>query len=556
MKDLLHNNAELAFFLTLGGGYLLGRIKLGSQRLGAVLGVLIVGLIVGQSGVVIDDNVKWILFYFFLFAVGYKCGPQFIHGLRTSGMVQVGLTVLFVTVSVASAVTVARLFSFDAGMGVGMFAGALTASTSLGVASDAIGRLPITEEARQVLMSNLATAFATSYMIGMTLTVWFLSRMGPVILRSNLPADCKKLEKEMGVDEVDAESRSAYHEVTVRGYEINPEVNRLNCAKLEELFAPTRVFVERVLRNGSEIEVKPDLEFLDGDLVALSGREQVLVSENNPLRDYEISNKALLDIPSLTTVVTVTESAFGNKTISDVSNETASRGVFLLKHERGGLELPRSIQNVVQRGDRLTLSGTTHAVENVSKLLGKIDRPVTTTDMVIVGLTIVVGGAIGIPALHAWGMELGLGVSVGILIGGLALGWLQSIKRGIPQIPQQVLWFFDSVGLSGFVAVTALTVGPQFIASIQNSGVALVVGSIAVTLLPHTIVMLVGRYVLKVHPGILLGINCGAGTNAPSLSAVQEAAQSTIPTLGYGVTYALGNILLALCGSIIIAILS
>jgi len=47
---------------------------------------------------------------------------------------------------------------------------------------------------------------------------------------------------------------------------------------------------------------------------------------------------------------------------------------------------------------------------------------------------------------------------------------------------------------------------------------------------------------------------CGAGTSAPALAAVQEVARSKIPTLGYGVTYAVGNVLLALWGSLIVAL--
>ena len=77
----------------------------------------------------------------------------------------------------------------------------------------------------------------------------------------------------------------------------------------------------------------------------------------------------------------------------------------------------------------------------------------------------------------------------------------------------------------------------------------------AVTLLPHLVTLLVGRYVLKVHPGILLGICAGAGTSAPALAAIQEVAKSKIPTLGYGVTYAMGNVLLALWGSVIVALI-
>jgi putative transport protein len=70
------------------------------------------------------------------------------------------------------------------------------------------------------------------------------------------------------------------------------------------------------------------------------------------------------------------------------------------------------------------------------------------------------------------------------------------------------------------------------------------------------VTILVGRFLFRMHPGILLGVCCGAGTSAPALAAVQEVAKSKIPTLGYGVTYAVGNVLLSLWGSLIVALMS
>ncbi len=554
--DILHTNAELAFFLALGGGYLLGRIKVGGQPVGAVLGVLIVGLIVGQIGISIADDVKWILFYLFLFAIGFKCGPQFVHGLRTSGAVQIGLTVIFFGVALAVVYACAVVFSFDAGTGAGLFSGALTASAALGVAGDLVSSLPLSAAEKHVLLTNMTSAFAASYFIGVIFTTWFLSRMGPVIMRSKLAVDCKTLEAEMGVRDVSLQQESAYRAIDVRGYRIPVTMAGITVLELEELFAQGRVFVERVISNGAECESQPTRILREGDLVGLSGRDEVLVSAANPLRNEEISDRRLLDIPTQTISVVVTSTRYSGKQIGELAKEIVARGIFLIKHERAGHTLPVSMSTVLEQGDVLTLMGRTSAIDAATTVLGKRKETSMSTDMVIVSLSIVLGGLIGIPAISLSGISIGLSISVGILIGGLVLGWWYSTHPTMARIPDSVLWFFDSVGLTGFVAVTALGAGYAFIASIQQSGVALVVGSIAVTIIPHLVTILVGRYVFKVHPGILLGISAGAGTSAPGLAAVQEAAQSQIPTLGYGVTYALGNILLALGGSIIISLLA
>jgi putative transport protein len=49
--DVLRQHPEMALFLTLAFGFWIGKIKLGSVPPGAVVGVLIAGVIIGQIGV-------------------------------------------------------------------------------------------------------------------------------------------------------------------------------------------------------------------------------------------------------------------------------------------------------------------------------------------------------------------------------------------------------------------------------------------------------------------------------------------------------------------------
>jgi len=56
--DTLRHHPEMALFLTLALGYLIGKIRLGALPLGAVVGVLIAGVIVGQLGVKISSDLK------------------------------------------------------------------------------------------------------------------------------------------------------------------------------------------------------------------------------------------------------------------------------------------------------------------------------------------------------------------------------------------------------------------------------------------------------------------------------------------------------------------
>jgi putative transport protein len=85
-----------------------------------------------------------------------------------------------------------------------------------------------------------------------------------------------------------------------------------------------------------------------------------------------------------------------------------------------------------------------------------------------------------------------------------------------------------------------LGAGPSFISGLQKSGLVLV--GLVVAVLPHTLAILFGRYVLRMNPLILLGACSGAGTVTAALRAPQEESQSKLPALGYTVPYAVGKI--------------
>jgi uncharacterized transporter YbjL len=72
-----------------------------------------------------------------------------------------------------------------------------------------------------------------------------------------------------------------------------------------------------------------------------------------------------------------------------------------------------------------------------------------------------------------------------------------------------------------------------------------------IALVPYVATILVGNFVTRTHPGVLLGICAGAGTSAAALAELEKRAQSKIPTLGYGLSCAVGNVLFALSGTLL-----
>ena len=138
---------------------------------------------------------------------------------------------------------------------------------------------------------------------------------------------------------------------------------------------------------------------------------------------------------------------------------------------------------------------------------------------------------------------------------GLVFGWLRSAYPFFGRMPEPAIWIFDTVGLCLFIGVVGISAGPGFVTGLQKTGISLVVMGLVCSLIPHTVAILFGRYVLRMNPLILLGACAGAGTITAALRAVQDAAESKLPALGYTVPYAIGNILLTAWGPVIVALM-
>ena len=193
MLNALRSHPELAIFLTLAAGFVIGRIRIGSFKLGNVVGTLIAGVLIGQLDIKVDPTVKAVFFSLFLFATGYKVGPQFFRGLKKSALPQVVLTVVFCVTSLVTTVVAARLLGYDSGTAAGLMAGAFTESTVIGTASDTIDRLDLPEAEKTRLKNNIPVAYAVSYLVGTGFVVWFLSVAAPRLLRVDLKAESRKL---------------------------------------------------------------------------------------------------------------------------------------------------------------------------------------------------------------------------------------------------------------------------------------------------------------------------------------------------------------------------
>src|SRR5216110_1372407 len=557
LTHALREHQELAVFLTLAIGFLIGRVRIGSFSLGTTVGTLLAGVAIGQLNIGVPATVKYVFFDLFLFTTGYKVGPQFFRALKKDALPQVALTLVLCVTCLLGAFAAAKLLGYDIGTAAGLLAGAFTESTVIGTASDAIGRLAISAADKTSLTNNIPVAYAVTYLIGTAFIVWFLPNVGPKLMRVNLKEEARKLRAKIAASDAgEPETPSAYQALAVRAYQVtNPNLINRSVAELEARPKQARVFISRIRREGRIIEPDPDTIVREGDVIAVLTRSELLAARGTEI-GAEVDDKELLDFPIEFLDVVITNKSLVGKTIVELAGMDFARGVFLKKLTRLGEPMPFSPATQVERGDILTLVGATRDVARAAKDLGYADRQTVMTDMIFVGLGIVLGGLVGLLTITIGGLPLTLTASGGALIMGLIFGWLRAVHPTFGRIPGSAMWIFDTVGLTVFMACVGLAAGPSFFSGLQKSGISLVFVGLVIAVLPHTVSILFGRYVLKMNPVIVLGACSGAGTITAALRAIQEEAQSDLPALGYTVPYAIGNIVLTAWGPALVAMMS
>ena len=550
---------EIAIFLCLCLGYYFGKFGYKGIALGSVTATLIAGVVIGQIGITISQPLKAFSFLMFLFAVGYGVGPQFVRGIASNGLPQAIFSVVQCVFSLAAVVVIAKVAGYDLGYSAGLYSGSQTISAAMGLSTDAINRLGMEADKAKALIDSMPVAYAVSYMFGTMGSAVVIAILGPKLLGIDLEAACKDYEEKHGGGKKESGGAgSAWQRWVMRAYRVKPggKAVGLRVAEAESLVPDTRVFVQRIRRDGKIVEATADTVLQEGDIVAIAGEREVLVTllQNAD----EVEDKELLAVPVEGIDVLVTNKEVDGKTLAELAAMPAARGVFLRKITRGATatDIPILANTTVERGDLFTIVGRTQDTAAATKLLGVADRPTDVTDMAFVGAFIVVGGLIGALVFKIAGVPLTLSTAGGALVAGIVGGWLRSVRPSFGRIPTPTVWFMNSVGLNIFIAIVGISAGPGFVNGLKTQGIGLFLWGALATTVPLVLGMFVAKYMFRFHDALTLGIVSGSRTTTASLGLVCDQAKSQVPALGYTVTYAVGNTLLTIWGMVIIMILS
>ncbi|MFY3431228.1 aspartate-alanine antiporter [Achromobacter mucicolens] len=553
------NSVPIAvLFVTVGLGYLIGKLKVGPIQLGGVCGTLIVALLIGQTGCQMRGDLKEVAFALFIFAMGYSGGPQFFANLNRSSLRFVALPLIEAVLVLTIVLTAVPLFGLDAGTAAGLAAGAATESAVVGTAAEALKHLGLPDAEVQHMEANIATAYTLTYLVGLISIVFFTSQVAPALLRINLREASKALEAQLGATPGDNDEASlpTLPRLVGRAHVVK-DVDGERVADVEAQLGG-RTVVSRVLRNGEAVDATPDYVLATGDIVVVLGQRRFALRAGSVIGpEIQLPEAHADDLQLSELQVIVSKKTVNGHTVGELAkrpNARRARGVFLQSITRSGHVLPLTPATVVQYGDLVTLVGAEPELSEAGAALGSELRRSGVTDLVFLAFGILAGLMIGSLGARLWGIPVSLGSGGGALVSGLVCGWINAKRPSIGHMPAHAVQLLKDLGLAIFVACVGLSAGPDALSLIREHGAVLPLIGLLVSLGPACLSLWVGHKLLKIEGPLLVGAIAGQHVSTPAISAILTASGSSVPLLGYTVTYAIANVLLPVLGPIIVSL--
>ncbi len=555
IRSVASTAPEIFLLLAIALGTFLGRLKIAGFSIGATACTLVVAVILGQFGnFVIPPLFKTIFFSLFVFTIGYKSGPEFFASLSIRTLSQVGLAMVVAFTGLAIVLAFAFTFHLDPGTAAGLAAGALTQSSVIGTASGALAQLNLTDDVMRQQQANIAAGYAVTYILGYILTLLFVPFVAPWLMGVDLKKEAAVLEAELSGGKPSKAGNLGYQKFKARAYRVAVAAGQMVGAVEDRI--GHRVVVERIVRDGEDVEPERKTVLEAGDEIVLAGPTAALVRAGASIGSEIEGAEVLREVTGDALGVLVNNQALHGRSLREIVDTVgeAARGVFLRDLTRMGQEVPVTPETRIYLGDVMTLVGATHDVERAAAKVGQVLRYGDKTDIAFLAAGISVGLLIGLISMKVESVAVTLGGAGGALLAGLVCGWIRTRRPTVGSFPPAAQQTLSDIGLGGFIASIGLANGPAAIAAIQAHGLLLLGMGVVVTLVPLTLATIVAHRILRMNPIIICGALAGAMTVDAAITGCCERADSQTPVLGVAVPYAVGNVLLTILGPVIVAI--
>lgn len=529
--ELLHNHIFLLLVITLLG-MLLGRLRLKSFALGSS-GIIFVALVFGHFGLTLPSDFQTLGLVLFIYSIGLQAGPGFFHTLRDRGLRLTVGAVLIIGVGFFTALLASWFYDFDAGIGAGLFAGALTSTPGLAVAVEMAG-------------AGAPAAYGLTYFFGVTGVILFIQLL-PKGLNISVTEEEERLNEE--ISKTSTPFTVLHIELT------NPNIFGKKVMELH-LSSIAPVVITRLLRKGAEepVLVRGETELHDGDHLRIVGREPDLEKIRMYLGrtiDREISfDRALEKKNIIVSKREVVGMSLKQLNCREVFNVQLSRIT------RNTIDLPATPNLRLHMGDTVHAVGDSRSLANVTKIFGNNAKDLYSISLLPIFIGLLVGFLVGqIPLFIPFGGTFYLGTTGGVLVAGIVLSNIYKTGPFIWEIPSTANSFIRELGLILFLATVGTKTGATIMTTLNSQGLDLFLAGIAVTMVPLFASVVICRYLLKMPFLRMLGVITGSMTSTPGLAAASDLSSTHYASSAYATVYPVALIAMILFTKLLVIIL-
>lgn len=523
----------IVLLIAVSVGFFVGRIRIGSISLG-VAAVMFVGLFLGHFGYRMDESILVFARDFglilFVYGIGIQVGPSFFSSFKKDGLLFNLLAVGTVLLGGLITYLIHVITKIDIENAVGLMSGSVTNTPGLGAAKSTLQE--IQNKFPTKVFSDPTIAYAITYPLGV-----FGIIISIIMSKSLLKIDLVKERESLIQKSKETENKIIHEKCRI----CNDSFEGKSIYQIFKEFDLHDIIISRLKNSGSEVVYSPSLD------TKIHNKDVLMVvgTPENVTKFIKIAGKISTDLfiesvhDVVTTNIFVTEKIATHRTLAelDLYNKFNLKVTRVL---RSGMELLAHPNLVLHYGDKLKIVGSKDAISEVEGIIGNSEKRLLEPDFLSLFGGLIIGIIIGsipifIPSLP---VPLKLGFAAGPLLTALFISRYGGIGVIHSYINSGAIYFMKDLGICLFFAAVGIHAGESFYDNfVKFNGWLWIYYGCYITLIPLTVLVLLGRFVFKLNFYQLVGIMSGAYTDPAALAFSTKYLDSEIPNRAYATVY-------------------
>lgn len=539
----------VAIMLAVGSGVFFGRMKLGKITFG-VSAVMFTGLLLGHLGYKIEGEILHFIRDFglilFVYGIGLQVGPSFFSSFKNEGLKFNILAVSTVLMGGVIAIILHKITGVNMENVVGIMSGAVTNTPGLGAAQNTIAEIKSQFPDKE--FANPAIGYAITYPLGVfgIIATIILSK---ILLKVDSNAEMRKFR----MSKINREEPLIHQKLRAT----NSEYFGKTLKQILDIVGGD-IVITRLKHSGETAVSSPtlDMHLRDRDVLMIVGLQSDIdrftAMVGRPSTDAFIENEKELQVKSLF----VTQPKAQHKTLSQLDLYN-TYDLKISRVYRAGREILARPSLELYYGDKLRVIGTASAIKEAEKIIGNSEKKLLEPDFLSLFGGLFLGLILGsIPiAIPSLPVPVKLGFAAGPLIVALLISRYGGIAFIHSYINNGAIHFMKEFGICLFFAAVGIKAGDGFYENfVNNNGWLWLLYGSAITFIPLILMIIVGRFFMKINYLQLAGIMSGSYTDPAALSFSTNYLDNDVPIQSYAQVYPLVTIFRILTASLLILI--